>query len=74
MHLLFQVLNDSVGFAGPLLLNKLIQFLQQGLQAFDNTLFTFLCLLLREKCLGVLLLGDSFYASQPTLFFQFGTF
>lgn len=29
--MIFQVVNDSIGFAGPLLLNKLIKFLQQGL-------------------------------------------
>jgi hypothetical protein len=27
-----QVFNDFIGFAGPLLLNKLIRFLQQGFQ------------------------------------------
>ncbi|KAL2936590.1 ABC transporter C family member 13 [Bienertia sinuspersici] len=27
---LLKVFNDCIGFAGPLLLNKLIQFLQQG--------------------------------------------
>ncbi|XP_059642397.1 ABC transporter C family member 13 isoform X2 [Cornus florida] len=33
---LLKVLNDCIGFAGPLLLNKLIQFLQQGSQHFDG--------------------------------------
>jgi hypothetical protein len=28
----FQVINDGIGFAGPLLLNKLIKFLQQGFE------------------------------------------
>lgn len=35
----FQVLNDCVGFAAPLLLNKLIRFLQQGFAEFDGFLF-----------------------------------
>lgn len=33
-----QVLNDCLGFAGPLLLNRLIRFLQQGIQ-FLSTVF-----------------------------------
>ncbi|RXH88432.1 hypothetical protein DVH24_000031 [Malus domestica] len=33
---LLKVLNDSVGFAGPLLLNKLIRFLQQGSKNIDG--------------------------------------
>lgn len=35
-----QVLNDSVGFVGPLLLNKLIRFLQQGFAATNGNLLT----------------------------------
>jgi hypothetical protein len=35
------VLNDCIGFAGPLLLNKLIRFLQQGFAA--NGHFFFSC-------------------------------
>ncbi|XP_011073322.1 ABC transporter C family member 13 [Sesamum indicum] len=33
---LFKVLNDCLGFAGPLLLNKLIRFLQQGSRSVDG--------------------------------------
>ncbi|CAK9157465.1 unnamed protein product [Ilex paraguariensis] len=33
---LLKVLNDCIGFAGPLLLNKLIRFLQQGSRDFDG--------------------------------------
>ncbi|KAM7471627.1 hypothetical protein LguiA_009810 [Lonicera macranthoides] len=33
---LLKVLNDCIGFAGPLLLNKLIRFLQQGSKNFDG--------------------------------------
>lgn len=33
-----QVINDSVGFAGPLLLNRLIRFLQQGFAATNGNL------------------------------------
>ncbi|XP_021821855.1 ABC transporter C family member 13 isoform X1 [Prunus avium] len=33
---LLKVLNDCVGFAAPLLLNKLIRFLQQGLESWDG--------------------------------------
>ncbi|CAL9010883.1 unnamed protein product [Prunus brigantina] len=36
---LLKVLNDCVGFAAPLLLNKLIRFLQQGFAEFDGFLF-----------------------------------
>ena len=35
----FQVINDCFGFAGPLFLNKLIQFLQQGVTT-SNKVFT----------------------------------
>ncbi|PNY08016.1 ABC transporter C family member 13-like protein [Trifolium pratense] len=34
----FQVINDGIGFAGPLLLNKLIKFLQQGSASWDGYL------------------------------------
>ncbi|XP_052182316.1 ABC transporter C family member 13 isoform X3 [Diospyros lotus] len=33
---MLKVLNDCIGFVGPLLLNKLIQFLQQGSWSFDG--------------------------------------
>ncbi|KAI9089508.1 hypothetical protein K1719_029113 [Acacia pycnantha] len=35
---LLKVVNDCLGFAGPLLLNKLIQFLQQGSEGLDGYL------------------------------------
>ncbi|MED6166077.1 hypothetical protein PIB30_105555 [Stylosanthes scabra] len=35
---LLKVINDCIGFAGPLLLNKLIQFLQQGSMTSDGYL------------------------------------
>lgn len=34
---IFQAFNDLIGFAGPLLLNKLIKFLQQGLLKLSGT-------------------------------------
>ncbi|PHU24195.1 hypothetical protein BC332_09302 [Capsicum chinense] len=33
---LLKVLNDCLGFAGPVLLNKLIRFLQQGSRDYDG--------------------------------------
>lgn len=30
-----QVANDGIGFMGPLLLNRLIRFLQQGVAAYE---------------------------------------
>ncbi|PSS06452.1 ABC transporter C family member 13 like [Actinidia chinensis var. chinensis] len=33
---MLKVLNDCIGFVGPLILNKLIRFLQQGSQYFDG--------------------------------------
>lgn len=42
---LFQALNDGVGFITPLLLNKLIRFLQKGLMKEEAMLF-FFCLFL----------------------------
>ncbi|XP_058780381.1 ABC transporter C family member 13-like isoform X2 [Vicia villosa] len=36
---LLKVINDGIGFAGPLLLNKLIKFLQQGSASWDGYLF-----------------------------------
>ncbi|XP_024633050.1 ABC transporter C family member 13 isoform X1 [Medicago truncatula] len=35
---LLKVINDGIGFAGPLLLNKLIKFLQQGSASWDGYL------------------------------------
>ncbi|XP_028766437.1 ABC transporter C family member 13 isoform X1 [Neltuma alba] len=35
---LLKVVNDCIGFAGPLLLNKLIRFLQQGSESLDGYL------------------------------------
>ena len=34
-----QVINDCIGFAGPLLLNKLIKFLQEGYPFLHKFLF-----------------------------------
>lgn len=36
---LLKILNDCLGFAGPLLLNKLIRFLQEGGENFDGYIF-----------------------------------
>nr|QGP74118.1 ABCC transporter [Sedum alfredii] len=36
---LLKLLNDSIGFVGPLLLNKLIRFLQQGSHGLDGFIF-----------------------------------
>lgn len=33
---MLKILNDCIGFSGPLLLNKLIRFLQQGTENFDG--------------------------------------
>ncbi|XP_050381430.1 ABC transporter C family member 13 isoform X2 [Argentina anserina] len=59
VHLgLVKVLNDSVGFAGPLLLNKLIRFLQQGSQNFDGYVLA--------VSLGLISIFKSFLDTQYT--------
>lgn len=39
---ILQVLNDCMGFVGPLLLNKLLQFLQQGFYVWLSSYILFL--------------------------------
>ncbi|KAL6144938.1 hypothetical protein ACLB2K_055628 [Fragaria x ananassa] len=55
---LLKVLNDSVGFAGPLLLNKLIRFLQQGSQNLDGYVLA--------VSLGLISIFKSFLDTQYT--------
>ncbi|XP_070660846.1 ABC transporter C family member 13 isoform X3 [Malus domestica] len=55
---LLKVLNDSVGFAGPLLLNKLIRFLQQGSKNIDGYVLAI--------CLGLVSILKSVLDTQYT--------
>lgn len=55
---LLKVLNDCVGFAGPLLLNKLIRFLQQGSKNIDGYVLAI--------CLGLVSILKSVLDTQYT--------
>ncbi|KAK2986502.1 hypothetical protein RJ640_021377, partial [Escallonia rubra] len=55
---LLKVINDCIGFASPLLLNKLIRFLQQGSQNYDGYILAI--------SLGLTSVGKSFLDTQYT--------
>ncbi|WJX74992.1 ABC transporter C member 13 [Trifolium repens] len=55
---LLKVINDGIGFAGPLLLNKLIKFLQQGSASWDGYLLAL--------SLGITSIVKSFLDTQYT--------
>ncbi|XP_043706853.1 ABC transporter C family member 13 isoform X2 [Telopea speciosissima] len=55
---LLKVLNDCIGFLGPLLLNKLITFLQQGSSNFEGYIFAI--------SLGLISIFKSFLDTQYT--------